>query len=327
MLMERGDIMRTKKTGFTLVELLVVIAIIALLLAVLIPALKKAKEVAKRVVCANGVKQIGMAMTVYVGDCDGMLPWYCGKDPAYPPPFTCNPGQESDESTPHPYVAYRCAHGGNDPQYQDNARACACGQMNKPLAMRLACLFEKGLIKDARVFYCPGNPNPEYRYDSYINSPYGNAWGTPHQVYNLNANPAKNDWIRTGYAYYPIDETLKPTFPIQTIKVPKYTARKYDKLARNYPYLTDVLWKRKDLSHKSGIDLSTNVPTNAGVNALFRDGHVIYFKDQPIDVDGETQRFFDNTYWSLWDPRGGGNIPEDLDVRYILYPLYKTISP
>ena len=51
--------------GFTLVELLVVIAIIALLMAVLMPALTKAREQGKRVVCLNNLKQLTLAWMNY----------------------------------------------------------------------------------------------------------------------------------------------------------------------------------------------------------------------------------------------------------------------
>jgi prepilin-type N-terminal cleavage/methylation domain-containing protein len=56
---------KRSEVGFTLVELLVVIAIIALLMAVLLPALNRAREQAKRIVCMNNIKQLTVAWGVY----------------------------------------------------------------------------------------------------------------------------------------------------------------------------------------------------------------------------------------------------------------------
>ncbi len=61
------------RKAFTLIELLVVIAIIALLLALLMPALERAREQGKRVVCLNNLKQLTLAWNLYMDDNDGKI--------------------------------------------------------------------------------------------------------------------------------------------------------------------------------------------------------------------------------------------------------------
>ncbi|HXT13767.1 MAG TPA: prepilin-type N-terminal cleavage/methylation domain-containing protein [Candidatus Angelobacter sp.] len=62
------------RRAFTLIELLVVIAIIAILAALLFPALSSAKGKAQRAACANNLKQLGLAWTMYNGEHQGFLP-------------------------------------------------------------------------------------------------------------------------------------------------------------------------------------------------------------------------------------------------------------
>lgn len=60
--------------AFTLIELLVVIAIIAILAAILFPVFAQARENARQTQCASNMRQIGLAMRLYVDDYDSV--WF-----------------------------------------------------------------------------------------------------------------------------------------------------------------------------------------------------------------------------------------------------------
>lgn len=67
--------------GFTLVELLVVVAIIGILVSISAPALARAREAARRAVCASNLRQVGMALRMYSDEADGFYPTLQRVDP------------------------------------------------------------------------------------------------------------------------------------------------------------------------------------------------------------------------------------------------------
>jgi prepilin-type N-terminal cleavage/methylation domain-containing protein/prepilin-type processing-associated H-X9-DG protein len=316
---------KTKK-GFTLVELLVVISIIALLLAVLLPSLSKARELAKRMVCGTQVKQIGVGMAGYAMEYNDKMPWAGGKT------------ADTDEPTTHPWLVYRTGHNEED-WFRDMSTACVCGTMGKARPMRIACLFAAKLIPDGKIFYCPSNRTENRRYDSYISSAFGNAWGTPHQAYSLKPKAdgtANNDWIRSGYDYYPIDKSIvygpgAGMTRMSDVYVPKLTCRKFSMLSPTSPYLSDVIWSKNDVVHRSGIKTDSAgsvVLKSPSINCLFADGHVRSVPDIAVTTPAnKTQRLFDNDIWDKWRQPGSDEAAaDDIKAQYLMYHIYRMIK-
>jgi prepilin-type N-terminal cleavage/methylation domain-containing protein/prepilin-type processing-associated H-X9-DG protein len=75
----RGRLVRSSAArAFTLLELLVVIAIIAILAALLLPALSTAKSYSRSVSCRNHLRQMGIALKMYLNDHNSTFPYYLG---------------------------------------------------------------------------------------------------------------------------------------------------------------------------------------------------------------------------------------------------------
>jgi len=66
--------MARRNKGFTLIELLVVIAIIGILAAMVFPVFARARESARKAVCLSNVKNIALAIQMYLADNNDTLP-------------------------------------------------------------------------------------------------------------------------------------------------------------------------------------------------------------------------------------------------------------
>jgi prepilin-type N-terminal cleavage/methylation domain-containing protein/prepilin-type processing-associated H-X9-DG protein len=120
-----------KRKAFTLIELLVVISIIALLLSILMPALSRAKEHAKRIVCASSLKQVHLAMTMYVGENRELMP-------------------------ENPW-------GGEYNMYIPNINSAT----GKPIGWTgLGKLYSNDYMENPEVFYCPSEKIIKYNVDN-----------------------------------------------------------------------------------------------------------------------------------------------------------------
>ncbi len=115
-------------TGFTLIELLVVIAIIGILASMLLPALGRGKEKAVMTQCLSNLRQIGIAVKLYVDDHQG----------TYPLSYAIEPNVGAKETRP--------TLGGNDP----DAERLPC----YPTA-KVRPLYS--YIKPSEVYHCPAD--------------------------------------------------------------------------------------------------------------------------------------------------------------------------
>jgi prepilin-type N-terminal cleavage/methylation domain-containing protein len=125
-------------TGFTLIELLVVIAIIAILASMLLPSLSKGKERARMTQCLNNLRQMGVAVKLYVDDHRGKFPLTYAIEP------------DTGE-----YKNARPALGGNDPAPErlpcvPTAKARSLYNYMKPSEV-YHCPVDKGQI----LYECP----------------------------------------------------------------------------------------------------------------------------------------------------------------------------
>jgi prepilin-type N-terminal cleavage/methylation domain-containing protein len=70
-----GAVGRRRRGAFTLIELLVVVAIIAVLMSILLPSLRDAREQAKRVYCANNLRNIWTGILMYSYEYNDHVPF------------------------------------------------------------------------------------------------------------------------------------------------------------------------------------------------------------------------------------------------------------
>jgi prepilin-type N-terminal cleavage/methylation domain-containing protein/prepilin-type processing-associated H-X9-DG protein len=144
-----------KRSAFTLIELLVVIAIIAILAAILFPVFAQARESARKASCQSNLKQVILALRMYMQDYDekmmgsGMLP----------PP---------------------------------GAGANADGQNIIRMLGGGTSYFLQPYIKNQQIFRCPSDTGINYWGRNNTNWPYSTAvyWGRPssyHFRHNMDA--------------------------------------------------------------------------------------------------------------------------------------------
>lgn len=165
---------RSRHGGFTLVELLVVLGIICVLISVLMPAIGKARRQAKLVSCASNLRQYGQILHMYASQNRGHVPlyysgWIAGSSVGATN-FICSS-----------HFAYG---------------------MYTPLG---TALYNSGLVRQIKPFYCPLLTNNRYSYAV----PTSNPWPS--------ASAAGGASVRLGYCVRP-EKDYSPVFDSSSVQ-------------------------------------------------------------------------------------------------------------
>jgi prepilin-type N-terminal cleavage/methylation domain-containing protein len=147
---------RGTQKGFTLIELLVVIAIIALLLSIVTPAMRKAKDYARKIICQSNYKQVGVALGTYESQTG-----YNFRN------FKTAVGMTAAERQRH--------------WFWDNGTGDYAHEA-QPNAVKF--LMDSGTLQSREVFFCPGINNLSYD-RNYVASRVGAGNYTPENTDNI----------------------------------------------------------------------------------------------------------------------------------------------
>ena len=141
----------------------------------LLPALNKAREKAYSIACLNNLKQLGTGIAMYVNESDDMLPYstYCDPSVSSKPQFSYRPFYSARN-------IFEC----------DNL-----GRLFGPPPTPV--IGGTGLIKSAKVYFCPTINNPNYQYESPTNK-FAKGCNTSY-IYRGGLFGTKNGKVSTAY--------------------------------------------------------------------------------------------------------------------------------
>ncbi len=260
--------------GFTLIELLVVIAIIAILAAILFPVFAQARENARKISCTSNLKQLGLAVGMYVQDYDETFPCVTANNN---PPI---PGAPFEGWIQNDIVF-----------------------LIQPYVKSYQVFFcpDRPLTTNPNGDFCnpgSGTPQPVWGYGYNWSSGYGPG-GNPHSLWNQGDGCVMAD---TASGTLPGRSIAAVNFPAQFIilgdsaDTPRQTLH------------TAVYDTRCNPSSGWNSDMPTGARHNGGNNFAFADGHVKWYKVNltyvdPYNVGVTTPAVVPNRYWfsATWD--------------------------
>lgn len=287
------------RRAFTLVELLVVITIIALLLAILVPSLKKAREQARRVVCASHLRGLSNSWEIYTIQFGS-------------PPQLARRGVDVNwRRLPAGSAGYvwQLVHiGGFGPDYFDDYldlkprdgqvwlsamhHRYHLFQVSNPPPpgplpghwWNFGLMWLSGVVKNPRVFFCPSVRDPDF------------AWNTPF-----------NPWP-------PSEDTMwRPDRPGRVVN---HTQASFERRIALSGMPWDRIPNQTMIAHDIAAPNIDPIAHRDGSNVSYRDGHVEYLRSNVLSTWWErgdswmkesTRRKL--LAFSYWMDRGGGPWP------------------
>ncbi|MEI8196108.1 MAG: prepilin-type N-terminal cleavage/methylation domain-containing protein [Phycisphaerae bacterium] len=261
-----------RRKGFTLIELLVVVAIIALLISILLPALNKAREQAKRVVCLSNMRQCSLEMSYYAYNNGDQVPLRYGW---------------SDKS--YSNAAWRVNSGSDDPAL--NTPPGAWGYMTD-----LGLLYLEKTIKQPKIWYCASEVSISLMYDQRAwigsgNNPR-NAW-PPGRWGEPGCAPTGSGWSNEptsmGYCARP-----EQSSPVNTASTRMPRLQSYNRLAI---LAEPVAWGSSLTSrHRVGINVIYGDSSGKWVpEGVFRQNRAIYVPFKASNNTGAANPYMLNT--------------------------------